>query len=190
MRRVNRGMPVATYVKKRYGFESVAEFEGYVARLARHSDQAWSNAALDTAERCWDGFVATLDDLSDDDLNRRLAAPGSNTPYALVHHCIEMTRWWLGTFGCGLDIPRDRAGEFEATGTRADLVERIAQVRRDADVWATRMLREGIAARAARGTNADVDLDTVTPEWVLLHVVHELAQHLGQLQVTRDLLRD
>ena len=176
MRRVNRGMPVATYVKKRYGFESVAEFEGYVARLARHSDQAWSNA--------------TLDDLSDDDLNRRLAAPGSNTPYALVHHCIEMTRWWLGTFGCGLDIPRDRAGEFEATGTRADLVERIAQVRRDADVWATRMLREGIAARAARGTNADVDLDTVTPEWVLLHVVHELAQHLGQLQVTRDLLRD
>ena len=107
-----------------------------------------------------------------------------------MHHCIEMTRWWLGTFGCGLDIPRDRAGEFEATGTRADLVERIAQVRRDADVWATRMLREGIAARAARGTNADVDLDTVTPEWVLLHVVHELAQHLGQLQVTRDLLRD
>ncbi|MFF0707219.1 MULTISPECIES: mycothiol transferase [Gordonia] len=148
----------------------------------------WFEAARDTADRCWDGILATLDGVADADLNSRLPVAGSNAPYAIVHHCIEMTRWWLGTFGCGLDLPRDRSGEFEATGTRDDLVVRIAQVRADMDVWATRMLRNGIAGRDARGTRASVDLDTVTPQWVVLHVVHELAQHLGQLQVTRDLL--
>ena len=148
----------------------------------------WFEAARDTADRCWDGILATLDGVTDADLNSKLSVAGSNAPYAIVHHCIEMTRWWLGTFGCGLDLPRDRSGEFEAIGTRDDLVVRIARVRADVDVWATRMVRDDIAGRDARGTRANVDLDTVTPQWVVLHVVHELAQHLGQLQVTRDLL--
>lgn len=50
------------------------------------------------------------------------------------------------------------------------------------------MIAEGIADRDARSTTASADLATVTPEWVVLHVVHELAQHLGQLELTRDVL--
>lgn len=55
--------------------------------------------------------------------------------------------------------------------------------------WTEQILRDDIAARDATGTTADVDLATVSPQWVILHVVHELAQHLGQMQVTRDMLR-
>lgn len=150
---------------------------------------SWTAAALDTADTCWTGMVAVLEELTDSGVHRRLPVDGSNSPYAVAHHCVEMTRWWLGTFGCGLALPRDRAAEFEATGSLPELLARIRSTRTDMITWTEQILRDDIAARDATGTTADVDLATVSPQWVTLHVVHELAQHLGQMQVTRDVLR-
>jgi hypothetical protein len=48
-------------------------------------------------------------------------------------------------------------------------------------------LCEGIRDRSVTGSTRS-DAATATPEWVLLHIVRELAQHLGQLELTRDLL--
>ena len=149
----------------------------------------WQLAALDTADRCWDGIVAVVTDTTESTVNQRLSIPGSNSVFAIAHHCVEMTLWWLGTFGCGLDLPRDRAGEFEATGTRDELLARIAAVRSESSVWTQQMLDVGIAGRDSRGTTADVDLANVSAQWVVLHVIHELAQHLGQMQITRDAVR-
>ncbi|MGC5248807.1 DUF664 domain-containing protein [Gordonia sp. DT219] len=148
----------------------------------------WTAATLATAEKCWTAMVGVIEDLADPDVHRRLPVAGSNSPYAVAHHCVEMTRWWLGTLGCGLDLPRDRASEFSATGTVDDLLVRIEATRADMERWSVQMVRDGIACRDAQGTTADVDLATVTPQWVLLHVVHELAQHLGQMQIPRDIL--
>lgn len=133
-------------------------------------------------------MTAIVTALGDHEINRRPPLEGANSAYAIVHHCIEMSRWWLGTFGCGLGLPRDRSGEFRAEGTTVELLERIANVRSDTVAWTRRMIAEGIADRDARSTTASADLATVTPEWVVLHVVHELAQHLGQLELTRDVL--
>ncbi|MFW0792980.1 DUF664 domain-containing protein [Gordonia sp. CPCC 205515] len=150
------------------------------------NDDNWLDACLDTADRCWGGIVSILSDLDDEQANRRLDSSGANSPYAIGHHCVEMTRWWLGTFGCGRRLPRDRSGEFEATGSVLELLERVGEVRADTAHWSREMLTHGIADRDARGTAATVDLATVTPQWVLLHVIHDLAQHLGQLQISRD----
>lgn len=149
----------------------------------------WLAAALDTVERCWSVMTAVLEDLDPADLGRRPPLPGANSPYAIVHHCVEMSRWWLGAFGCGLDLPRDRSAEFVAEGERAQLLARVEQVRIDTIGWTKQMLQQGVAGRDAQGTTASTDLQTVTPQWVVLHVVHELAQHLGHLQLTRDVLR-
>lgn len=127
-------------------------------------------------------------ELGDPAINRRPRLEGANSAYAIVHHCIEMSRWWLGTFGCGLGLPRDRSGEFRASGTADELLDRIAQVRADTAGWMEQITTDGITGRDARGTTASVDLETVTPQWVVLHVIHELAQHLGQLELTRDVL--
>lgn len=127
-------------------------------------------------------------ELGDPAINRRPRLEGANSAYAIVHHCIEMSRWWLGTFGCGLGLPRDRSGEFRASGTADELLNRIAQVRADTAGWMEQITTDGITGRDARGTTASVDLETVTPQWVVLHVIHELAQHLGQLELTRDVL--
>ena len=127
-------------------------------------------------------------ELGDPAINRRPRLEGANSAYAIVHHCIEMSRWWLGTFGCGLGLPRDRSGEFRASGTADELLDRIAQVRADTAGWMEQITTDGITGRDARGTTASVDLETVTPQWVVLHVIHELAQHRGQLELTRDVL--
>lgn len=130
-----------------------------------------------------------LGGFSDDEANRRLPVVGSNSPYAIGHHCVEVARWWLGTVGCGQALLRDRNAEFTSTGSVPELLARVAQTRLDMVAWTGQMLNDGICGRDARGTKADVDLTTVTPEWVVLHVVHDVAQHLGQLEITRDLLR-
>ncbi|MBY4213621.1 DUF664 domain-containing protein [Rhodococcus fascians] len=38
-------------------------------------------------------------------------------------------------------------------------------------------------------SEARPEFATATPEWVLTHLVRELAQHLSQLELTRDVLR-
>lgn len=148
----------------------------------------WTQACQDTSDRCWTAIAAIVEEMGDSAINRRPGPEGANSAYGIVHHCIEMSRWWLGTFGCGLGLPRDRSGEFQASGTTGELLDRIARVRADGLVWVERMVTVGITGRDARGTTASVDLQTVTPQWVVLHVIHELAQHLGQLELTRDVL--
>lgn len=148
----------------------------------------WIAACLDTADRCWSGMTAIVTDLGDPAINRRPSLEGANSAYGIVHHCVELSRWWLGTFGCGLGLPRERSAEFLATGSTAELLARVAQVRADTVAWTHQMVASGIADRAARSTTASADLATVTPQWVVLHVIHELAQHLGQLELTRDVL--
>lgn len=80
-------------------------------------------------------------------------------------------------------MPRDRAAEFLATGTVTEalaLIE-LGHSRLAEDVAATPDMR-------AISVNPPSDHEPGTCGSVLLHVHGELAQHLGQLEVTRDLL--
>ena len=123
-------------------------------------------------------------ELGDDLANRRPDLPGANSPFAILTHCLGVCAYWASTVNLGRAAPRDRAAEFNAAGATADLA-------RDADA-----LRSSFAewVRAA-----EPDLPPVSPPHhdhgyatqgdVLLHVYEELAQHRGQLEITRDVLR-
>lgn len=126
-------------------------------------------------------IVATMDNAT---ANARPDVPGANSPYAILEHCLGMTRHWSGAVNRGLDLPRDREAEFTAAGTVEDLVARAVAVRQEfiADLRAVEL----DAAPAAPVTDARFWLGTCGG--VLLHVLEELAQHLGHLELTRDLL--
>jgi hypothetical protein len=88
----------------------------------------------------------------------------------------------------GRTIERDRDAEFRASGPVADLVRRTRQARRQlaADIAGLEPLVP------PRGTPEPEDADLPlarTQGGVLIHVYEELAQHRGQMEVTRDLLR-
>ncbi|SRR5579884_57072 len=138
---------------------------------------------LEFIERAIDGLSAILEDLGDELANRRPDLPGANSCFAILTHCLGVMEYWGGEVIAGRSIVRDRPAEFLATGHVADLVERAgrakAQLRVDV---AGRDLRDPVSKRPAR-------LPYVNNGSVLDHVLEEVAQHLGHVEITRDLLK-
>lgn len=134
---------------------------------------------------CDDALVAMRDmvtDLGDDLANRRPDLPGANSPVQILTHCLGVMGWWAGAVNLGRQVERDRAAEFEAVCRVADL---------EADVETARgQLHADVAAAdpAAQPAQVDHAHGYDTQGAVLLHVYEELAQHRGQMEITRDLL--
>ena len=133
-----------------------------------------------------DGYERICRRLGDDLVAAPLAeVPGSNSAFALVAHVCGVMGFWGRTTNRGIPVARDRAAEFTATGTVEEALALLdaARVR----------LHEDVAAAEADRPPADPPGERLEPEYatqgdVLLHVYEELAQHLGQLEVTRDVL--
>ena len=139
-------------------------------------------------DQALDGMIAIVRDLGDELANRRLDVPDTNTPYALLRHCLGVMEFWAGCMVAGRAIERDRDAEFTASGPVGPLIDEAQAQRRrfEADL-------------------AGVDVDAppevpVAPEdadrplarskgAVLIHVYEELSQHLGQMEGCRDVLR-
>ena len=143
---------------------------------------------------CWyvdealDGMAAIVTELGDELANRRLDTPGANSPYAVLTHCLGVMDYWGGHIVAGRAIQRDRDAEFRAAGPVDELVERTRRARRQ--------LAEDIAeldpSAAPRGTLKAEDTCLPlgrTQGGALVHIYEELAQHRGQMEVTRDVLR-
>ena len=144
-------------------------------------------AMLSVCGETLDDMVAILEALGDDRANTRPALPGANSPYAIVFHCVGVIEYWAGSVIAGLRIPRDREAEFLATGAVEELIGRVEAVRARLPGWVAIAIDEGIRDRSAAGSTR-TEAATASPEWVLMHLQRELAQHLGQLELTRDLL--
>lgn len=142
---------------------------------------------LGLCDAALEGYAAAVTTLGDDLVNARLdGIPGSNSAFALVTHVCGMAARWGSTVNRGIVVPRDRDAEFTATGTAAQalaLVERTrAALHEDAAAASPRL------APANPAYEKDGSVSYATQGAVLLHVYEELAQHLGQLEVTRDVL--
>jgi hypothetical protein len=162
-------------------------------RLARAGLRGEDARMISTQDYLWyvdgalDAMAAILDELGDDIANQRLDAPGANSPYAVVTHCLGVLEFWGGHAVAGRTIERDRDAEFRASGDVAGLVRRV------------RLAREQLvadldtldASAPPRGSLDDDDSALPlgrTQGGALIHLYDELAQHLGQLEVTRDVL--
>ncbi|HYZ35218.1 MAG TPA: DUF664 domain-containing protein [Pseudonocardiaceae bacterium] len=135
-----------------------------------------------------DGMVQIVGELGDDLANRRPDLPGANSPFAILTHCLGVMEYWGSEIIAGRRIVRDRPAEFRATGRVAELIEdtRRARQRLAADLAALEPCgpphgqpRPGISTLPLGRTQGGA----------LLHIYEELAQHRGQMEITRDLLR-
>jgi Protein of unknown function (DUF664) len=133
------------------------------------------------------GMARIVTDLGDELANSRPPFAGANSPYVILTHCLGVLEYWAGATVAGRSIERDRAAEFTAQGPVVPLLARTerARERLAADV-------AGLDAwDAPQSVHRDPD-DPVpyseTKGAVLLHVLEELFQHLGQMEITRDAL--
>jgi len=140
-------------------------------------------------DQALDEMVSIVRELGDDLASTRPDLPGANSPYAILTHCLGVMEFWGGYMLADRPFERDRDAEFRAEGRVDDLVERAAASR-----------RRLVADIAAGDPSAPPRHDPVFPEdagtpiattqaGVLLHVLRELTQHLGQMEVSRDVLR-
>ncbi len=138
-------------------------------------------------DQALDAMVAIVTELGDDRANQPPVA-GANAPYAILTHCLGVMDFWGGVVIAGRPVERDRDAEFRARGRPVDLATRTDAARRQLE----RDLAEVDAAAPPR-LGPVVPEDAGTPlaasqGGVLLHLLRELTQHLGQMEVSRDLL--
>lgn len=148
---------------------------------------------LTFCDKALDGYAVCVRELGDAHVNASVpSVEGSNSAFALVTHVVGVMARWGRTVNRGIVVPRDRDAEFTATGSvqqALDLLE-AGRAHLHEDVHA--------ADPGAPPVNPPADRDRgphglggpayATQGAVLVHVYEELAQHLGQLEVTRDVL--
>src|SRR5215467_4218882 len=134
----------------------------------------------------FDGMLSIAEELGDERLNQRPQnMPNTSTPFAILTHCIGLTRYWLGTVIAGRQIARDRDAEFRARGTVADLRQAVHQVKQEIQADITHVQGDQPSAFPA----------AVRPqhkEWTqghfLLQCYKELAQYHGHMELTWDIM--
>ncbi|OLE28948.1 MAG: hypothetical protein AUG44_05960 [Actinobacteria bacterium 13_1_20CM_3_71_11] len=119
------------------------------------------DAVASYVDRAVEAMADIVGDLGDDLANTRPGLPGANSPYAILRHCLGVMEFWGGHVVAGRAVDRDRAAEFRASGP---------------------------TPRGGAATRPD-ELEFVSQGHALLHVMEEVCQHLGQMEITRDLLR-
>jgi hypothetical protein len=143
---------------------------------------------LSFVDEAIDGMVQIVTELGDELANRRPDMPGANSPYVVLTHCLGVMEYWGGHIVAGRSIERDRPAEFRASGPVAELADRTHRARQRflADIAG---LEPFAAPRGApQPKYADLPLAR-TQGGALIHIYEELAQHRGQMEVTRDVLR-
>jgi len=132
-------------------------------------------------------MTAIVEELGDELVNRRPPFRDTNSAYVILTHCLGVMEYWGGATVAERPVQRDRAAEFTASGDVAGLLRRTDQARR--------RLREDIVGLRSAALPVSVRRDpedpvpyTETKGAVLLHILEELFQHLGQMEITRDTL--
>ena len=135
--------------------------------------------------RTLDGYERVLTRLDDASVNA-VPSTGGSTPFQLVTHAMGATRWWTAHHVCGLAVDRDRDAEFEAAGTVVGARAAVAELRAELS---------SLEPQMAAATDVHGAPSTQTPlgqDWTvgacLIHAYEELAQHLGHLELTTDLV--
>ncbi|MGO1885062.1 MAG: mycothiol transferase [Citricoccus sp.] len=142
-----------------------------------------------------DSMSRIVKDLGDERANQRPALDGANSPFALLSHCHGVVTFWVGHVILGREVHRDRDAEFAAQGPVDPLLREVQELQRR---FATDLLTvepaapvsNPPAARASQDATAGATAPVrpMTQSFALQHVYTELAQHLGQMEIIRDLI--
>jgi uncharacterized protein DUF664 len=134
-----------------------------------------------------DQMVAIVRQLGDVGANRCPTVAQANTPFAILTHCLGVMEFWGGAMVAERPVVRERAAEFTARGDVEGLVERteaaLGQLHRDLGEFSS-----SACPPYPRGSGDEGEPYRATKGAVLLHILEELLQHLGQMELTRDVL--
>jgi hypothetical protein len=127
-------------------------------------------------------MVDTLTGLPQDALDWS-PGPEMNSIGVLAAHVAGATRYLIGDVLMNDHTPRNRDAEFATHGTTAEaLSQRLLDV-----LGYCRSVLEPLTVNALEEPRTWRDGSTVTAGWVLIHALDHAAQHVGHMQLTRQL---
>lgn len=134
-----------------------------------------------------DGMLTIVETLGDERVNQRPNnMANTNSPFAIVTHCIGLTHFFVGVVLAGRQVPRDRDAEFRAVGSVADLRQQVRALQQHLQDDITHV--RGDQPPAFPDVLRQPAQRTWTQGRFLLQCYKELAQHLGHLELTRDVM--
>ena len=131
-------------------------------------------------------MLAVATTLGEPLLNERPTSVGTNPVGALVLHCCTVCEFWLGHVALGRPTTtRDREAEFTRRTTLSECRDAVDIALQQAAQDVHRLAEgEGVPHDARRRLHGGVGDDDA----VVLHLLEEVFQHLGQIEVTKDVL--
>lgn len=144
----------------------------------RSSDEALERLILQK----FDELLELVKGLDDEQANATLTGSG-NSVIQIVVHCGGMMRRWSSSVNLGVPIARDRAAEFQAHMTVDEATAMAAEAREGFVLDLRDTEHHGAPVVVPPGRD---HYWTTIRHGVLLHVLEELSQHLGQAEITRD----
>jgi uncharacterized damage-inducible protein DinB len=124
--------------------------------------------------------------LGDERVNDRPHGSDTNAVAALVIHCCAVTEFWIGHVALGRSSQRNREAEFASTAT-------VAELRAMVDATLVQ-LGDDLAAIDDGRTQPDrtgrqfLEGRDESDGAIVLHVLEELYQHLGHMELAADAL--
>lgn len=140
-------------------------------------------------DRALDGMLQIVEALGDDRCHLIPDLPGANSPYAILFHCVGLTHFWIGTFIAGRHVERDRTAEFRARGSVSEIRKMVKDLKHQ--LRADLLHVQGDKPLSQQPPAAYTPLPEEqgwTQSAVLIHTFEELAQHHGQMELSRDMI--
>jgi uncharacterized damage-inducible protein DinB len=122
-------------------------------------------------------------------LDERPLGPTTNAVGALVFHCTEVCEFWVGHVALGRPSDRDRDAEFSTALPLHDLRARVEATRAQLEVDLDAMTRDESRPPDPRRDEIRDALVDPSDESIVMHLVEELFQHVGQMELTADVFR-
>jgi uncharacterized damage-inducible protein DinB len=137
-----------------------------------------------------DRLCGAIENLTEDQLNYKPPFPEANSVFVIATHTLGNAEAWVLGIACGRPIDRDRAAEFRSSGADAKpLIERARDLSRQFDEGLAALPDEALDVRreVSQSHWGAGETHDVSPREALLHVIEHAANHLGHIEVTRDL---
>jgi hypothetical protein len=131
-------------------------------------------------------MLDVADRLGDTRVNDRPLGSDTNAVAALIIHSRAVAEFWIGHVALGRPSDRDRESEFSTTATVAELHALVDET--------LAQLSEDLAAIDAGKAQPDrtgrqfLDGGDDSDGAIVLHVLRELYQHLGHMELAADAL--
>jgi len=131
-------------------------------------------------------MLVVAERLGDEKVNQKPLGPHTNSVAVLITHCCGLTEFWLGYVALGRPTDRDRDAEFTATATVAELRAMVGTTLAQTTDDLVRI--DNGEARIDPAWCKGLAGDDATDGGVVLHVIEELYQHLGHMELAADAL--